>query len=253
MTEPLLRVGVDIDGVLGEGLRALSQWAKARGIDIDPEGVRPHDPAAAGGLTIGELFAEAYKEDAVVEGVEFVDGAAETMEGMLDPSYHRAPYDLPVCEVSIITARAPHAKKATARWLARMARENDWFARDWFARTGARQPTLHFCRENGGNARSKAEYGMDVMIDDHVGVIEACVGTGAVGIIFDRPWNRVPTLNVSRSARVYRAKGWSEVTEILNRVDALERHYRVRRPDDHERYEARKVAAVLSEPVDGDH
>ena len=59
----------------------------------------------------------------------------------------------------------------------------------------------------------KAGLGLDVMLDDLVPTVRAVCDSGALGVVWDRPWNRG-----LESTGLVRVRGWREFTRMIPRT-----------------------------------
>ncbi len=187
-----MKIGVDIDGVLGDGVGRLIQWAAdKKDIHFAYDEVTKYD-SVFDGKTVGELFAEAYADPDVVESVFPIIDSDMGFRNL------RQRYD-----VVVITARPLYAKEATTQW---------------FQKHFSGDHTILFSKDNGN---TKGGYGVDVLIDDHVKPLEQAIGHGAIGILFDQPWNKDAVTQVAPAGRMYRATDWWQLVEEVGLLHDL--------------------------------
>jgi uncharacterized HAD superfamily protein len=156
-----LLIGVDIDGVLGDQVTAVSPHVEREfGFPLALEDVTAYKHQLSSERHLGHLLAEAMQEEQFVRTMPVHAGAAEMLASL------RA-----LGKVKIVTVRPAEAGPWTRRWL----RDND----------------LAFDEFMLGVQNGKSEGGTDVLIDDHQGnLVEFMSNTSGVGVLVDRPWNR---------------------------------------------------------------
>jgi uncharacterized HAD superfamily protein len=192
-----MKIGIDIDGVTADGIAALADWTEAvYGIKFTREDMTAWD-AQVGGKHVGKLYAEAYQFPEVVAGIEPIAGAPEAINRIAKRN-----------GIVFLTARPSYAEGPTRVWIAK--------------HIGAQYPVHVVPRVKGSDDRDhkgdKSQYGIGVLIDDHVDNIENAVRGGAVGILFNQPWNArfEPDITEAQRAFYFRVKTWAEVEHVVS-------------------------------------
>ncbi|MEM3907436.1 MAG: hypothetical protein QXZ17_11335 [Nitrososphaerota archaeon] len=190
---PLLFVGIDVDGVLGEQASHVLKWLKEnKKMDhsMSPEDIKSWTQPINENVTIDVAIEEALLHREFVETMPISPGSKSAMEELYR-KYH----------VVIASSRPKEAEEATKKWLKKYFKYHEYI-----------------------NARDigKHNIGLDILIDDNLENIRLfCKHGGKLGIIFDRPWNRSIDAEIEqfiKNGRVIRCKKWEEILNAINRL-----------------------------------
>lgn len=195
---PLIFVGVDIDGVLGEQVPHVLKWLREKkGINHNKrkEDIKSWTEPITSEITIDTAIEDALLNEEFVEEMPVVLGSTKAMEEMYD-KYH----------IVIASARPSEAEEATKRWLRK-----------------------HFKYHEYVNTREigKHQLGLDILIDDNLENIKKfCQSGGRFAVIFNQPWNQSIDNEIRRlmnEGKVVRCNTWEEV--IRNISGYIEKAY----------------------------
>lgn len=189
---PLIVVGVDIDGVLGEQVPPTLERVRAKG---KGKGLRKSDITdwnfQIEDTTMTREIEEYLLDPAFIEEMPLVTGSTSAMK-KLYKSYH----------VVIATNRPLETQKNTIDWLKKHFQFHE------FANT----------REVG-----KDKLGLDILIDDNLDNVKMFAASGHRALLFSQPWNR----NVKdrefeemvKTKKLIRCENWEEVLKTLSLIN----------------------------------
>jgi 5'(3')-deoxyribonucleotidase len=156
----VIKVGVDLDGVLGDQVTGvLPKIKRDLGIDLAYDDVTEFRlPLGSSDIAI-EIEA-AQRDESYLTDMPLHPGAAELVEQLGDRY-----------ETVLITARPVESRAATQRWLEKNG--------------------LVFSGVINAIESRKSIYGVDVLVDDYLGnILDFVERTKGRAILVDRPWNR---------------------------------------------------------------
>lgn len=186
-------IGVDIDGVLGDQIKAISPVVEARfGYPLLTEHVTTYSHPIED-THLGRLLWTAMDDPEFVRAMPVHAGAEMMLQELRQ-----------LGEILIITARPAAADAVTRGWLT----EN----------------SLHFDRFMLGEMAKKSVAGSDILIDDYSGnLAEYLDNTEGNGVLVERPWNvndLEPVAEHLSSGRLQIASSLAEVPKIVSRFVA---------------------------------
>lgn len=180
-----MEIAVDVDGVLADQIAAIIPRLRQRyGIVIDPDEITSWAHPLSCGTDICQEIEEALRDPQFLLGMPVVQGAVRGMSELCKTH-----------KVCVATGRHPALKELTARWL--------------------RMHGIPYARLVSTYHSGKVALRAQVLIDDNVGNVVSFCQTGRYGVLFNRAWNR----HVGRLDRLFRARDWSHVVEIVKGIE----------------------------------
>lgn len=188
----ILRVAIDIDGVLADQVgAALNRIEEEYGQRYLRENV---DCAHwnFSGKDIWSEIARLLSDREYVLSVPTIEGARESIAWLAEQAQY---------EIFVVTARRPNTERATREWL---KGHFPALTEYYYARTG-----------------SKQEIPSDVLVDDFdLNVVEFVKSSPSrTGILFMQPWSRNGLDLEMYSDRIHICREWKSVTDVLARID----------------------------------
>jgi uncharacterized HAD superfamily protein len=156
-----LRIGVDIDGVLGNQIDGILPRIKAKyGIELTYDDITDWQLPIGPASDVKVEIADAMEDPECVLNMPLHTDAKSFMEGVFEKN-----------RVYVVTARPLEAKADTEAWL---------------GRSGIPFDGLINLKE-----RAKSMFQTDVLIDDYVGNVEEYLrNSSGTAILIEQPWNR---------------------------------------------------------------
>ena len=183
----LRRIGVDVDGVLGDQIpEVVARMYKKWGLKITRDDIKSWRQRF-GSSDIEKEIEEALLDKSYVCNMPLHAGARAALDEIRGENV-----------IVVITARPETTDEWTQLWL----RTNEIYYDEYI------------------NARrsGKTGHGLNVLIDDYIGnIARFLLETTGYGVLFDQPWNREREelrLWVDRG-RLLVARGWNEIPRII--------------------------------------
>ena len=188
-----MRIGVDIDGVLGDQVPPILKRVNVKyGTDVAKSDIRLWDQPIAD-TDIKTEIEEALRDSLYVATMPLMVGAREAL-AKLCKSHH----------IVVATSRPIEASQATERWL----REN------------------RLCYHEFVNSRdiAKSSLAIEVLIDDNLDNIREFALQGRLAILFSQPWNqqRSDISKLIAAGRILCANNWSHVLRLIDSLSKAE-------------------------------
>lgn len=181
-----LKIGVDIDGVLANIVdRMLPLLARECGRRVVEDDIVCYEFTTA--LNISDERVAALLDELIADGhyeaAPPVTGAVQGLEAL---SHH---------QLWLVTSRPERARDQTVRWLQRH-----------------RVPFHELVFAQAGRKARNGE-GFDLFVEDNLDTALALSRESIPVLLFDRPWNRQPTL----PENVERVRGWGDIAIAAER------------------------------------
>ncbi|NIR15205.1 MAG: hypothetical protein GWN86_15220 [Desulfobacterales bacterium] len=204
------RLGVDLDGVLGDPvvptLKRLQQQGKGRDLerrDITEWYTEIDD------TNISAEIENNLRDPAFVEAVPVIPSSQAVMQ-QLWKEFH----------VIIVTNRPQETEASTRQWL-----------RTHFS-TKRRSSRGHPCFHQyvGTRKRGKLQVDLDFLIDDHLKTVKKFALKRGTALLFSQPWNEKlddeEIAQLLREGQIIRCRNWPEARETLKEITNMDEEVR---------------------------
>lgn len=192
-----MRIGVDVDEVLGEFLRSMLPWlAREHDMRVAWEEMHTYEFYKAWGVEYGRAreLIDRFLESDAFKHLDVVPGSRRAIDELAGDH-----------DVYVVTSRPEYVAGVTRWWLDRHYPGFD---------------EVLFTNQHGfGEATTKhalvEEYGLDVHVDDSPGYASNVVReAGRPAVLFNKPWN--VTEDVPRG--VHRVDSWDDALCVLTTI-----------------------------------
>ncbi|MGB6836516.1 MAG: hypothetical protein WBF66_02300 [Dehalococcoidia bacterium] len=182
-----MRLGIDIDGVIGDQVRHVTRRIKRReGLSFRKRDIVQWDQPI-GNSDIEQEIESAVRDPEYVLTMPLILGATGAISEL--SGRH---------QIVLVTNRPL---------------QSDRYTLEWARRKGIKFDSFHNCRETG-----KGNLPVDVLVDDRLeNVRDFVLTSGGLGILFSQPWNqqRAAVHDLISSGRIVAAQGWRHVKRII--------------------------------------
>lgn len=183
-------IAVDVDGVLANQISGILPLIKQmHGVDLRYDDVTDWRLKIAD-TSIDKIIVNKLEERSYVLSMPLHVGAKKALDLLIRRRY-----------IAIATARPPASDKWTQEWLSKHVISYDRF----------------YNLKEGGKHNATEDF--DVLIDDHIGNIEAFLeGHSGKAVLFSQPWNqnRHNLISFIDEGRLKIAREWAEVPGLIN-------------------------------------
>lgn len=184
MLNDILKIGVDIDGVIADLVSAmLPLLSKACGYNVTHADITKYDIGKALNIEkhMGGIWKAVYTDEFLIK-VPLIDGSLNGLGSIPDQS------------IIFITGRPEPTRSITDMWL----KNNNIDSYELRFSTKGKHLNCD---------------GIDVFIDDYYEEASNVSATGIPTLLFDQPWNQGPV-----DGNMKRVKDWTEITEYITRM-----------------------------------
>jgi 5'(3')-deoxyribonucleotidase len=186
---PIVPIGIDIDGVLGEQVIPALTRLQRRGIGVGvtKEHITKWD-SQVDNTTIDKAIEEALLDDEYVREMPVIAGSTTAMEWLRD-RFH----------IVIASSRPVEAEAETVKWL----KKN--FPRCWHEYVNTR-------------VIGKQTLGLKILVDDYPKNAKQFASESGIVLLFSQPWNRDEDDEMKilmRTKKIIRCDDWKAVTDQL--------------------------------------
>jgi len=182
-----MRIGIDIDGVLGEQVPHVLRRVNAKyGLSLRKRDIKSWGEPV-GPSDIEREIEEALPDRSYVVTMPLVRGARAGLATLA--ATH---------SITLVTTRPEGVNGATLEW--------------------AKRKGLTFHSLQNARSRGKRDVDVDVLIDDGLHNVREFAQRGRVAILFSQPWNQDRTViqDLMLEKKVVVATGWPHVLQLVN-------------------------------------
>ena len=190
-----MKIGIDLDDVLGESMEALIAFNNANyGTNLKIENVKEYDLLKILGVNIEEAIGKLNKfhETSYGKNIKPLKDSLTVLTKLKENN-----------KLYIITSRSEDTREITEKWV-----DNNFpniFYKIYF--------TAEFAEKNTKITKGMVcnKLGIDLLIEDNLGYAIESIAPNRKIFLFDRPWNQTDKL----PAGITRVHSWKEICELI--------------------------------------